>query len=84
MKPTKTLAETVDLMLSNDPTDQFKAEYYQLENRYIELNEKLLNADLGKTDSLGQQAFMVHDRLNSMRLYLINLRSMAEAEGIKL
>ena len=47
MTPIKTLEETVDLMLSSDPDDQFKAEYFQLENRFITLNEMLAEWDEG-------------------------------------
>ena len=33
----KELKDTVDLMLSDDYVDRFKAEYYQLETRFIKL-----------------------------------------------
>ena len=86
MNPTKTLQETVDLMLSDDWRDRFKAEYYQLEHRYIKLSEFLVNADLGKVEEAEQGANLHyrHEQLNGMRMYLSALRNTAKAEGIEL
>lgn len=41
MQPTMELSETVDLMLSEDPKDRLKAEYYQAENRYYAIMKLL-------------------------------------------
>ena len=41
----KELKETVDLMLSDDYVDRFKAEYYQLETRFIKLASMVKNWD---------------------------------------
>ena len=81
-KPTKTLEETVDLMLSDDWKDRLKAEYYQLENRYIALTEHLLEQDLNGNDGSPQHTRF--DQQNSMRMYLASLKRIAKAEGIEL
>ena len=85
MEPTKKLEETVDLMLSDNWEDRLKAEFYQLEYRYIKLNEMLMNWDLGKLEYAPKgNRFMYQERLNNMRMYLVNLKNLAEEEGIKL
>jgi hypothetical protein len=85
MTPTKTLNETVELMLSDDPVDRFKAEYYQLENRFIALDEYLMNWDLGRLDPAPQVSrFLYSEQLGHMRNYLIAMKKRADAEGITL
>lgn len=83
MTPTKTLAETVDLMLSDDPADRVKAEYYQLENRFIALTELLLNWDIGRLDPVPNgNRYVYGEMLGNMRNYLTNLKALAKANGI--
>lgn len=83
MTPTRTLAETVDLMLSSDRADQIKAEYYQLENRFIALTEMLVNWDIGRLDPAPKgNRYMYGEMLNNMRNYMTQLKSLAAAEGI--
>lgn len=85
MTPTKTLEETVDLMLSKDPDDQFKAEYFQLENRFITLNEMLIEWDLGRLDPIPKgDRYTYGNMLGHMREYLQFMIKLAAARGIDL
>lgn len=85
MTPTKTLEETVDLMLSKDPDDQFKAEYFQLENRFITLNEMLVEWDLGRLDPIPKgDRYTYGNMLGHMREYLQFMIKLAAARGIDL
>ena len=45
----KNLEETVDLMLSNDPKDQLKAEYWQTKIRLDRLTEEIAIYDASIT-----------------------------------
>lgn len=85
MTPIKTLEETVDLMLSADPDDQFKAEYFQLENRFIALNELLAEWDVGRLDPVPKgDRYTYGQALGAMRTYLQTLALLAKARGIDL
>lgn len=85
MKPTKTLEETVDLMLSKDSDDQLKAEYFQLENRFIALNEMLTEWDVGRLDPVPVGSRYIYGEiLGHMRNYLQALTKIAAARGIDL
>lgn len=85
MKPTKTLEETVDLMLSKDPDEQLKAEYFQLENRFIALNEMLTEWDVGKLDPIpAGSRYIYGEALGYMRSYLQSLSKIAAARGVDL
>jgi len=85
MKPIKTLAETVDLMLSENPDDQFKAEYFQLENRFITLSEMLVEWDIGRLDPIPQgNRYDYGNMLAHMRDYLQFMTKLAKARGIDL
>ena len=85
MTPTKTLEETVDLMLSSDPDDQLKAEYYQLENRFIAMTEMILKWDLGKLDPPPSgDRYVYANVLGTMRNYLEALKVEAKARDIEL
>lgn len=83
MTPIKTLEETVELMLSEDPDDKFKAEYFQLENRFITLNEMLAEWDVGRLDPIPKgDRYTYGQALGSMRTYLQTLALLAKARGI--
>lgn len=85
MTPTKTLEETVDLMLSKDPDDQFKAEYFQLENRYIAYNEMIMEWDLGRLDPVPKgDRYAYGNMVGHMREYLQFMKRLAAARGIDL
>lgn len=84
MKPTKTLEETVELMLSTDPNDQLKAEYYQAENRFITLSEMLTKWDIGKLDFNPEppNRYTYGNLLGNLRNYLLTLKDVLKAKGI--
>ena len=85
MTPTKTLEETVDLMLSKDPDDQLKAEYFQLENRFLTLSEMLTKWDIGRLDPLPVGSRIIYgEMLGYMRSYMQSLRKVAAARNIDL
>lgn len=85
MKPIKTLEETVELMLSDNPDDRLKAEYFQLENRFIELNEMLMEWDTGRLDPHPKgDRYIYGQTLGNMRDYLQSLTTVAKARGIDL
>ncbi len=83
MKPIKTLEETVEMMLSTDPDEQFKAEYFQLENRFIALNELLAEWDVGRLDPVpAGNRYVYGETLGHMRNYLQTLTKIAAARKI--
>lgn len=85
MTPTMELNDTVDLMTSSNYKDRFKAEYYQLENRFTKLNEMLLRWDLGKLDFKPTCPRTLYgEQLSYMRNYLDVLRRRSKTEGIEL
>lgn len=77
------LKETLDMMLSDDYKERFKAEYYQLENR-IEKLQKIVfsfgNAEFKPACSIDLLAWQLH----AMREYKAVLMRRANVEGIKL
>lgn len=85
MTPTMDLKETIDLMTSENAEDRFRAEYYQLEARFIALNEMLIKWDLGKLDNKPKTPRLVfNSQLGSMRSYMNTLQERAKTEGIEL
>ena len=88
MNAKKTLDETVDLMLSENEDDQFKAEYYQLENRIIDLNQKLLEADLDPENSSqlqrSNERMLLGEKMTHMRNLLYVLQREAKQREITL
>ena len=76
------LNETVELMLSSDYKDRFKAEYYQLEYRVAKLKEMLRNWDkLDFTPACDKRD--LRRQLSRMRIYLNALEIRAKVEGIE-
>lgn len=72
----KNLEETVDLMLSDDPKDQLKAEYWQTKIRLDRLTEEIAIYDAGITpfdspsfsrEELGLQRVRMDHYLDSLR-----------------
>lgn len=87
MTPKKELRETVELMLSEDAIDQLKAEYYQLENRLIALNQELLEYDLDPANSdnrVNPERNLLGEKLAIMRNYLNVLQREARMKDIEL
>ncbi len=86
MEPTKTLEETVEMMLSVDPDEQLKAEYFQAENRFITLNEMLAKWDVDKLDPVPvpPSRYVYGELLGNIRNYMQTLAKVAKAKGIDL
>lgn len=77
------LKDTVDLMLSDDYKDRFRAEYHQLRIRYNKLAtivRKYEDGTLGFEPDCSIE--ILRDQLNAMSGYLIILLTRAMAEGI--
>ena len=81
----KELKDTVDLMLSSDYKERFKAEYYQLEIRYNKLESMVKKWDEGKLDFTPTCPRIIYDdQLNYMRDYLRVLEERADLENVEL
>lgn len=87
------LKDTVDLMLSKNYKDRFKAEYYQLKNRYDKLQAIVVKyeagVDISKPDSyLGftptTPLNTLKKQATAMRNYLYCLEKRAVFEHIEL
>lgn len=79
------LKDTVDLMLSEDRNERFKAEYYQLTIRLTKLTEFLLAWDLGELpEEPKAKRYDLEEQQRIMRMYLANLQKRAKNEGIEL
>lgn len=81
----KELKDTVDLMLSEDYKDRFKAEFYQLKIRYEKLKVMLDKWDNEKLDFTPTCPRDIYNRqIVFMESYLDILADRAEIEGIEL
>ena len=79
------LKDTVDLMLSKDYKDRFKAEYYQLENRYNGLSKMIVNWDNNELSFTPTCPRATYDlQLRAIKDYLSILEIRAKIEGIEL
>lgn len=79
------LKDTVDLMVSEDYKERFKAEYLQAKIRYEKLNNMLIKYEAGTLDftpSCSKE--VLEDQLYYMNEYLRTLRIRAEIENIDL
>ena len=79
------LKETVELMLSNDYKERFKAEYYQLKIRIDRLDNmlsKMENDELNFTPTCPYE--LLQNQLKAMLLYEIFLKERAKIEKIDL
>lgn len=79
------LKETVELMLSNDYKERFKAEYYQLKIRIDKLDNMLSemeNDELNFTPTCSYE--LLQNQLKAMLLYEIFLKERAKIEKIDL
>ena len=83
----KELKNTVALMLSKDYEDRFKAEYYQLQKRYVELyktihaSNKMEEYGIGKKISQKDYEIM-NEQFRYMEGYLDCLKRRAIEENI--
>ena len=87
------LKETVELMLSEDYKDRFKAEYYQLKNRYYKLRALVVKYEAG-VDTGSPDYYLdfipttplntLMKQATTMRNYLYSLEKRAVFEHIEL
>ena len=75
------LEKTVDLMLSDDYKERFKAEYHQVVNRRNKLYKLLKTYD---EDEFDCPYHLLKWQLRTMDDYIYVLKTRAEVEGISL
>lgn len=79
------LKDTIELMNSSDYKDRFKAEYYQLKNRYEKLHKMAIKMEAGTLDFEPTcNTELYDDQLYYMGNYLKVLEIRAEIEKIEL
>lgn len=79
------LKDTVDLMLSEDYKDRFKAEYLQTKIRYDKLHKMLVKLEAGKLDFKPTcPVTTLSTQKRYMGEYLRQLEIRAAIEGIEL
>jgi len=79
------LKNTIEMMISSDFKERFKAEYYQLKIRLEKLYEMLVRYDAGTLGFTPDCSIaLLKDQLSIMRDYLYALQVRAEIEGIVL
>ena len=79
------LKDTVEMMLSDDYKERFRAEYNQLVIRYKKLEDMLGRLDLGRLNfepSCNRGLYNL--QLRAMADYIVILESRAQIEGIVL
>lgn len=81
----KNLNETIDLMLSDDYKERFKAEYYQTKIRYEKLHSLIKKYDAGTLDFEPTTPIdILRNQKRNMGEYLYMLEIRAEIEKIDL
>ena len=79
------MQDTVNLMLSDNYKDRFKAEFYQLKIRYEKLKIILNKWDNGELEFTPTCSREIYDeQVAAMEQYLDILADRAEIEGIEL
>lgn len=79
------LKKTVELMVSEDYKERFKAEYYQGLIRFNKLKEMIDQWDSGELDFVPTCPRSIYDmQLNAMSDYISTLEVRASMENIKL
>lgn len=79
------LKETVELMLSNDYKERFKAEYYQLKIRIDRLDNMLFKMENDELNFIPICSYeLLQNQLKAMLLYEIYLKERAKIEKIDL
>lgn len=79
------LKDTVELMLSDNYKDRFKAEYYQTKIRYEKLHAMLVKYEAGTLDFEPDCSFdLLKEQAMHMGFYLNKLEIRAEIEKIEL
>lgn len=80
-----TLADTVELMESDDYKDRFKAEFYQTRIRMLKLFDMLEKWDAGMLGFVPTSAHYLYlMQVKGMGIQIRAMRRRAKAEGIKL
>lgn len=80
-----TLKDTVNLMLSDDYKERFKAEYFQTKLRYEKLHRLLVKLEAGTLDIQPNcPSDILSDQARHMGMYLYYLEIRAEIERIDL
>ncbi len=79
------LNETLDLMCSDDYKDRFRAEYYQLENRCVGLEQMLIKYQDGTLPFTPNCSYdLLNGQLKAMEVYRSYLDERAVIEGVEL
>ena len=79
------LSETAVMMNSADYKERFKAEYYQLETRYVKLNAMVEKWDKGELNFVPTCPRATYDfQLKAMKEYLGILQIRAQMDGVEL
>lgn len=79
------MKDTVELMLSDNYIDRFKAEYHQLKIRYEKLKIMLDKWDKGELEFTPTCPREIYDRqIDAMEKYLDVLTDRAEIESVEL
>lgn len=79
------LKDTVDLMNSDDYRDRFRAEYYQVKNRYNKLHKMVIKYEAGTLDFDPMVSIeLLKEQKGAMGQYLYYLEVRAEVEKIEL
>ena len=79
------LKDTVELMLSDDYKDRFKAEYYQTKIRYDKLHKMIVKYEAGTLEFTPNTPIdILKKQAAAMGSYLYNLEVRAQIEGVQL
>lgn len=85
MKKGLQLEQTVEMMLSKDHKERFRAEYYQLVNRYERLKSMLEKWDAGTLDFKPASSRAIYSiQIEAMERYIVVLELRASTEKIDL
>ena len=77
--------EIIEMMLSGDYKDRFKAEYYQLKERYEKLHKMIVRYEAGTLDFTPNCSLeLLKKQASCMGQYLYTLEMRAEIEDIEL
>lgn len=79
------LNDTVELMLSEDYKDRFKAEYYQTKTRYEKLHQMIVKMEAGTLEFEPTCSIdLFKSQASYMGQYLYTLEVRAQIEGVEL
>lgn len=79
------MKDTVELMLSDNYVDQFKAEYWQTKTRYDRLHTMIIKYEAGTLQFEPRCPLnLLKDQAKYMGMYLYQLEVRAQIEGIEL